>query len=223
MDIISEITANLPSVAAIVAIIIAVVIGRNTIKQGKLSLEESRRNLEAITEVALYLYARTGNPIPYDKEHRFIFEEFRRMKLAAVPYGIKELGSNDPNLRALRYFDFILGNAGPGIALIDGWRINYDENNEDFKDMHDEKHPSVLGPGAERNIAGYIPRDWIKPSLQGVRSDYGKVPTKSGDFPWILRVTYSRYQRKGGKQKFVAEFRVDCDGRVAAPEPEVVG
>lgn len=178
-------------------------------------------NLRAVTEVSIYLFPETRQ-CEIVESNAFALPS--RMQLALL----KNTGSFPPRSSiTVRWFDFFLGNGGPGVAKILRWCVNYDLSAADLNsNYHDDSgemkcnSPLVLGPQARVNIVGYVPRDYAF-SRGKVFNPFSKIPTSSGTFPWILEVHYVRTLLKWKKKGYVIKFEVNERGEVKQIGPFV--
>ena len=171
-------------------------------------------NLRAVTEVTMYLFPETKQS-EIDQSNAWFLPT--RMQLA-LSNNAESFPPQSP--MPVRWFDFFLGNGGPGVAEILRWNVNYDLNAAGLKGNHCDdsadmksNSPLILGPQARVNIVGYVPRDYSF-SKGLVFNPFSKVPTSSGAFPWILEVHYVRTLLKWKKKGYIIKFEVNERGEV---------
>lgn len=168
-------------------------------------------NFQSVTRVTLYLYADTiSNSMDQRNYNHY---PFRVQNAVLLNHG--NLPPSNPIV--IRWFDFSLGNTGPGVAYILSWKIKYDVKAKDAADMKSNE-PFYLGPQAKIPIVGYLPRDYSLDSRGQFFSQFTKVNTDDGKFPWKLIVTYEKQKRFNKHAKFGLEFEVNHSGRVKTTE-----
>lgn len=165
-------------------------------------------NLKAVTSVTLYLFPETKDGVLDNTNYMSYPDRLREAVL-------QNLGTLPPqNPIRIRWFDLMLGNTGPGLALILSWETNYNNKYRDSSEMKCSES-FFLGPQAKMPIVGYIPKDYSPSILPTIFSQFTKVGTDNGRFPWKVKVIYEK-QRGVKRAKYGLEFEVEATGQVKA-------
>lgn len=175
-------------------------------------------NLRVITEVSLYLFAKTEGGILEQNNYSQYPDRIN------VTYRNNGLTIPPTHPTPIRWFDLDLGNTGPGIAIIETWSVDYDSKARDFKEMN-SNNKIVLGPQSRLTIVGYIPRDY-SPSTVGSQNIFYPVmtnlPNSLGTFPWKIEITYRKKLIKPTSHRYKMEFEISSSGSVKSMGPTVV-